>query len=166
MVSLIDSQSQMILADATRDVSLTAEREPWLGSNILARSKGICELCLVNTYTASNSDGQKLTCKAMVVNDCRLDERFRNRSYVTEEPGIRFYAGVPIRSQAGHEIGVYAVSDDKPRNGVSIEELLFMEQTASAIMEHLEWVSVPTAGRPTTCHWPIRLFPSLTSWPG
>lgn len=54
------------------------------------------------------------------------------------EPGIAFYAGVPIRTKSGHRIGVYAVSSEKPRPCLSIDELIFMEDVASAVMEHLE----------------------------
>lgn len=52
---------------------------------------------------------------------------------------MRFYAGVPIISPKGHKIGSYAVSDEKPRDGLAIEELHFMQSIAQAVMEHLEW---------------------------
>lgn len=68
----------------------------------------------------------------------RLDNRFKDRTYVKQEPGIVFYAGVPIRTKSGHRIGVYAVSSEKPRAGLSIDEMIFMEDVAAAVMEHLE----------------------------
>jgi signal transduction histidine kinase len=76
--------------------------------------------------------------ECMVVPDCRLDSRFADRDYVKGEPGVRFYAGVPIITRAGHRIGVYAVSDEKPREGISAAELRFMQDVAAAVMEHLE----------------------------
>lgn len=54
------------------------------------------------------------------------------------EPGVRFYAGVPITTKAGYRIGVFAVSDDRPRDGLSAAELCFMEDISAAVMEHLE----------------------------
>jgi len=74
----------------------------------------------------------------MVIPDCRLDPRFAERDYVRGEPGVRFYAGVPIVTRSGHRIGVYAVSDEKPRNGISAAEVRFMQDVAAAVMEHLE----------------------------
>jgi GAF domain-containing protein len=142
MVSLIDTEHQYILAEATRNPSLTTNEELWLGSTVLSRSAAICEHCLNNTVTARDSNGQTYTCQGFMVNDCRLDERFSDRTYVKHKPGVRFYAGAPIQSRSGYLIGAYAVSDDAPRDGLTIEELRFLEQTASAVFEHLEMVRI------------------------
>jgi signal transduction histidine kinase len=74
----------------------------------------------------------------MVVPDCRLDPRFADKDYVKGGPGVRFYAGVPIITRAGHRIGVYAVSDENPRDSISAAEVRFMQDVAAAVMEHLE----------------------------
>lgn len=52
---------------------------------------------------------------------------------------MRFYCGVPITTRTGYMIGAYAVSDDKPRKGLTVDELLFMHEISQAVMEHLEW---------------------------
>jgi len=125
MVSLIDSSKQMILAEATRTLSITRgdSARPndglWLGSAVLSRPDAVCEHCFINTCTARDDNGQTYTAKGLVINDCREDDRFKDRSYVREEGGVRFYAGVPIISRGGYMIGAYAVSDDKPRNGLT-----------------------------------------------
>ncbi|KAJ4267244.1 hypothetical protein NW762_003347 [Fusarium torreyae] len=157
MVSLIDSSNQYILAEATRNLrlgdletevgadqadqanSLDYTSELWLGTSILSRPDAVCEHCLDNTYTARDPDGRTYTASGLVVNDCRLDKRFESRVYVVSEPGVRFYAGVPIFSRKGYKIGTYSVSDEKPRDGLSIEDLKFMQSVAQAVMEHLEW---------------------------
>jgi diguanylate cyclase (GGDEF)-like protein/PAS domain S-box-containing protein len=51
----------------------------------------------------------------MVVNDATVDPRFSDNPLVTGEPGIRFYAGVPIRTQAGTAIGTLCVIGQRPR---------------------------------------------------
>jgi hypothetical protein len=71
-----------------------------------------------------------------VINDLSLDERFSDREYVGN--GISWYAGVPISTIHGVPIGVYTVTDDKAREGLSIEELQFMQDIASTVMDHLE----------------------------
>lgn len=71
--------------------------------------------------------------------DCRLDPDYKDKSYVIQEPGVRFYAGVPIKSRSGHNIGVYAVSHDAPRGPLTYDELRFMQDIAVAVMDHLEW---------------------------
>jgi hypothetical protein len=57
---------------------------------------------------------------------------------VVGAPYSRFYAGVPIRSSNGHNIGTYCVLDDKPRDGLSSFQLNFLKDMAATVMRHLE----------------------------
>lgn len=139
MVSLIDSNNQMILAEATRTQNVNSSEDLWLGSTVLTRSDAVCEHCMFNTYTARDDSGETLTARALVLEDLSQDDRFKHRPYVRSEPGIRFYAGVPISTRQGVMIGAYAVSDEKPRHKLTVDELRFMQETSQAVMEHLEW---------------------------
>ena len=111
MVSLIDSNRQYILAEATKTVSLfeaQAERpedEVWLGNAVLNKTDAVCYHTFSSTYTAKTEKGDAVTAECMVIPDCRLDPRFADKDYVKSEPGVRFYAGVPIITKAGHRIG-------------------------------------------------------------
>ncbi len=49
------------------------------------------------------------------VPDTRLDARFANNPLVTAEEGVRFYAGVPLRTSDNHCIGTICVMDTVPR---------------------------------------------------
>lgn len=145
MVSLIDSNRQYILAEATRTLSLftptaeTPEDQVWLGNAILNKTDAVCYHTFSSTYTAKEENGAgTYTAEGMVIPDCRLDPRFADKDYVKGEPGVRFYAGVPIITRAGYRIGVYAISDEKPRDGITAAELRFMSDVAAAVMEHLE----------------------------
>jgi signal transduction histidine kinase len=144
MVSLIDSSRQYILAEATRTMSLFSpsaekpEDEVWLGNAILNKVDAVCYHTFSSTYTAKEENGDLVAGECMVIPDCRLDARFKDKDYVKGEPGVRFYAGVPIVTKAGHRIGVYAVSDERPRDGISAADLRFMQDVAAAVMEHLE----------------------------
>ncbi|EXM06190.1 hypothetical protein FOIG_04561 [Fusarium odoratissimum NRRL 54006] len=160
MVSLIDSSHQYILAEATRNLRLGSleeessakktgdKKDPeiaeynsdlWLGTSILSRPEAVCEHCLHNTCIGRDPDGKTYSASGLIVPDCRLDDRFKSRVYVQSEPGVRFYAGVPIFSRKGYKVGAYAVSDERPRDGLSIEDVKFMQSVAQAITEHLEW---------------------------
>lgn len=122
------------LCSQSADVLISA-----VGTSVLSRPDAVCEHCLINTCTARDPDGRTHTAPGLVIPDCRLDPRFRTRPYVVSEPGVRFYAGVPIISRNGHKIGAYAVSDEQPREGLTVDELQFMQGVAQAVMEHLEW---------------------------
>jgi hypothetical protein len=145
MVSLIDSKHQYVLAEATRTLSLVddtrhAEGDAlWLGTTSLAREDAVCQCAFTRQYTVKDEQGNTVTSPAAVMPDCRLDDDFKDKPYVLSEPGVRFYAGVPIRSRSGHNIGVYAVSHDSPREPLTYDELRFMQDIAVAVMDHLEW---------------------------
>lgn len=51
----------------------------------------------------------------LVVEDALQDPRFQHSALVLGEPHIRFYAGAPIRSDAGHPLGTVCVIDTRPR---------------------------------------------------
>ncbi|HEX3986797.1 MAG TPA: sensor domain-containing diguanylate cyclase [Acidobacteriaceae bacterium] len=50
-----------------------------------------------------------------IVPDARQDERFTRNPFVVQEPGIRFYAGMPIAGPEGHNLGTLCVIDHRPR---------------------------------------------------
>jgi GAF domain-containing protein len=145
MVSLIDSKHQYVLAEATKTLSLVDDTRHadgdalWLGTTSLAREDAVCQCAFTRQYTVNDDAGNAVTSTAAVMPDCRLDDDFKDKPYVLSEPGVRFYAGVPIRSRSGHNIGVYAVSHDEPRDPLTYDELRFMQDIAVAVMNHLEW---------------------------
>jgi serine/threonine-protein kinase len=51
----------------------------------------------------------------LVVEDTLRDPRFADNPLVTGEPGIRFYAGVPLEVEEGSAVGALSVADRSPR---------------------------------------------------
>lgn len=55
----------------------------------------------------------------MVVPDATRDPRFSHNALVVGDPGIRFYAGAPLVSDDGVQIGALCVIDRAPRDGLT-----------------------------------------------
>lgn len=51
----------------------------------------------------------------LVVPDARKDARFSDNPFVVGEPGIRFYAGYPLRGPRGLKVGTLCVVDQQPQ---------------------------------------------------
>lgn len=79
--------------------------------------------------------------KMMVVNDVANDERFSDNPLVVEEPGIRFYAGCPLKHSDGSNIGTLCVIDTKERE-FSEDELDILYDLSALVMRELEVVQI------------------------
>lgn len=52
----------------------------------------------------------------LIVTNAAVDQRFYDNALVTGPPGIRFYAGIPLRSAEGYALGALCVIDLHPRS--------------------------------------------------
>lgn len=53
---------------------------------------------------------------ALIIRDTLEDDRFRENPLVTGPPGIRFYAGMPLQTANGHNVGTLCIADQHPRD--------------------------------------------------
>lgn len=79
-----------------------------------------------------------LSDKVMVVPDATLDERFVENLLVTGEPKIRFYAGAPLKTPEGHNLGTICVIDTRPRSLLSEAETRNLADLAALVVDELE----------------------------
>jgi PAS domain S-box-containing protein len=77
-----------------------------------------------------------LSDKVMVVPDTLLDARFATHPFVANEPHIRSYAGAPLISPEGHNLGTLTVLDTVPRT-FSALELETLADLAAQVMDNL-----------------------------
>lgn len=75
--------------------------------------------------------------KIMIVADAVKDPRFERNPFVTGDPHIRFYAGVPLHNGDGLPIGSFCVIDLKPRELTS-DQLTAIQGLAQIAMDYLE----------------------------
>ncbi|MFO7629582.1 MAG: sensor domain-containing diguanylate cyclase [Prochlorococcaceae cyanobacterium] len=73
----------------------------------------------------------------LVVPDAQADERFSTNPLVTGEPHIRFYAGAPLRSPDGHNLGTLCVIDRQPR-AFGPQEVQRLQLLAELAMREIE----------------------------
>lgn len=72
-----------------------------------------------------------------IIEDAHLDQRFEHNILVTGEPFVRFYAGHPLKTPCGYNIGTLCVIDHVPRTLNEKQKLMFQVLSAQ-IVNYLE----------------------------
>ena len=73
----------------------------------------------------------------LIVEDARLDPRFKNSPVVTNDPNFFFYAGFPIITADGHAIGALCVLDTKP-NHLNSFQITSLQKLSKIVGKSLE----------------------------
>lgn len=77
--------------------------------------------------------------RIMVVNDASRDQRFADNPLVAGAPFIRFYAGAPLTTPAGFNIGTLCIFDPEPRpGGLSAIDRSHLAALARIVVERLD----------------------------
>lgn len=83
----------------------------------------------------------KLTCRTdepFVILDTHADWRFVNSPQVVGPPHVRFYAGAPLRTADGFNLGSLCVIDDKPRSEFTPRQRLILREFAAVTIREME----------------------------
>lgn len=75
------------------------------------------------------------------ISDLSQDDRFKDLPFVRGPPFFRFYAGTPITTRSGINIGSLFVIDENVRPDLSDGEVQILGTLAGIIMKHLELAS-------------------------
>jgi GAF domain-containing protein/tRNA A-37 threonylcarbamoyl transferase component Bud32 len=75
--------------------------------------------------------------EAWIIEDARLDDRASANPLVAGEFGLQFYAGVPLRTSDGHNLGTLCVLDFEPRV-MSADDIVTLQDLANMVMRELE----------------------------
>lgn len=78
-----------------------------------------------------------LSDEVMIVEDATLDERFATNASVTGAPYIRSYAGAPLKTPNGQNLGTLCVIDTKARE-FKTDQLALLADMAGMVIDELE----------------------------
>lgn len=111
LINLIDAFTQWSLASYGLELDQ------------MAREDSVCQ------YTI-------LSRESFEVKDLSADERFRDKDYVTGEPEVRYYFGVPLQTDDGYNIGALCVLDRVGKE-ISPEKVEQLKIIANEIVNRL-----------------------------
>jgi hypothetical protein len=112
-------------------VSLIDESRGWFKSAYgfdiqeVQRDATICDLTLLSN-------------DVLVIPDTRQDDRLLYNPFVQNEPGLRFYAGAPLLTQDGFNLGTLCLLDTQPRATLTDEQRALLSDLAAMVMDELE----------------------------
>ena len=135
-------------------VSLVENTRQWFKSK-----KGIevCETPIEHSFCAHAIQRDEV----FVVPDATTDNRFADNPLVVGDPGIRFYAGMPLKMADGVRIGTVCVIDSKPRQ-LKQHEAQLLRDLASLAVHELE-LRRAASSDPLTGAWNRRMLDLVAS---
>jgi eukaryotic-like serine/threonine-protein kinase len=71
-----------------------------------------------------------------VIQDARTDSRALSNPLVAGELGLQFYAGIPLRTREGYNLGTLCIIDRQPRT-LNNQDLRTLEDLAAIVMNDL-----------------------------
>ena len=112
LINLIDSFTQWTITNHGLDI----EQMP--------REESVCQ------YTIAGTNDH------FEVPDLKADDRFKDRFYVVDEPNLRYYFGIPLKTTDGHNLGALCMLD-KDLKTLSPEKVELLKIIADEIVNRL-----------------------------
>ncbi len=111
-------------------VSLVEDKRQWFKSCVGLDTRQTDRSVSFCTHTIERGT-------ALIVEDALQDTRFADNPLVTGYPGIRFYAGVPLRLPSGHALGSLCIINSQPRS-FSDRELQRLQDLGALLMAQID----------------------------
>uniref|UniRef100_B8HS57 histidine kinase n=1 Tax=Cyanothece sp. (strain PCC 7425 / ATCC 29141) TaxID=395961 RepID=B8HS57_CYAP4 len=112
-------------------VSLVDETRAWFKSCYGFNQQEVARDATICSFTLLHDD-------VFVVPDARQDDRFACNPLVKAEPGLRFYAGAPLLTADGFNLGTLCLLDTQPRDSLTAEQRATLTDLAAMVMDELE----------------------------
>lgn len=116
LVNLIDSFTQWSISNHGLDIDQ------------MPREESVCQ------YTIMDDQPFEIA-------DLSADDRFKDKFYVTDDPNLRYYYGLPLTTSEGHNIGALCVLD-KEFKTISPEKTELLKIIANEIVNRLKALKV------------------------
>ncbi|UOE49516.1 GAF domain-containing sensor histidine kinase [Mucilaginibacter sp. SMC90] len=156
-----DNEMERLLSLSEFDLDYTEHQDSFKDLAKLAAKVTGTEISLVNlidSYTQWSISGHGLeieqmpredsVCQYTIINgeyfevgDLQNDERFKDKFYVTDEPRLRYYYGIPLKTTDNHNIGALCVLDKNVKE-LTPEKVELLKIIASEIVNRLKDLKV------------------------
>jgi signal transduction histidine kinase len=159
-VTIMSRETEYVLVEATRTMSLQSDHtadakdKSWLGTSCFARADGLNDAALdgwrkARQYRKLPADEEHYYIEGIsphwyILSDASLNPSVRERPFVARAQSLRFFFSVPLRDTDGTVIGSLSMLDDKPRHGVSANDMLFCEDLSDTIAQHILGSTIAT----------------------
>jgi len=131
MVSLLDEETQFFLAGARKGgEELPVDFSRWFGCDQVSRFGGLCERTIAIDSKPPPAIYEEL--------DMSENTRTKNLPYVDGTLAkFRYYAGAPVKTEAGIPIGTVFVMSHEPSVGLDVAKQQLLTDTADSVMRQL-----------------------------
>lgn len=116
LVNLIDAYNQWTVANYGHD------------NGMGLREDSVCQLTIMGD-------------EPFEIKDLRLDERFKDKDYVLDDPHFHYYFGIPLTSREGFNLGALCVLDSNTKE-ISPEKLELLKIIAGEVCNRLVTLKV------------------------
>ncbi|KAL9126797.1 MAG: hypothetical protein Q9217_004210 [Psora testacea] len=138
IISVIDRDKQYFIAESTKTLNLsdTSKCEEdgddlWAGCATVGKAGRLCE----KTIEATAEVGRF---PMYTVTNLAEDPLFNELPFVAGPPFFKYYAGTPLTTKRGINIGSVFVMDDIERSHLDVVQETFLGTMAQVIMKHME----------------------------
>jgi hypothetical protein len=148
-ISFSDRDSQFIIAQSAQTTDSTNKYDGLSGgiyagcSTLDVSTWNMCQ----DTIALPASRREKGDYEFIISNDMAQDDRYQHLPLVQKKPAFRFFAGTPLTTDSGINVGCFFVLDTKPRVAFSEKDKITMGQMGMLIMDFLKVSRQASEGR-------------------